>query len=486
MESQKTILWVEDFANDFDLLPDEYDPLREIMPDRTEQIKELFPPYLVDKVQVLEDPTKLPEHMKQYGKNYEFIILDINFENGISQFPEDIDMFAEEMRTAHINLPSMTLPTTVKKLGYYLYLYLIAKWQVQTENIVFFSAYCDEDTVSGFRNRELRWVIEPLFFDKKDSIKMGEYLSKRFSPDQITDEAAIVRAKMLYRFWKEKGIPNDSILQKVRKPKSGSLISESDIIQRIGRVLDETNPGSGQEAYDKVLHEVTFAFEGEINYNAEELWHKKVYEVLKCLRNPYAHRSTTNSGLSAIEFLLIFAVALRAIFESTSQPVNDLLESEKWLVDGLEQIVARKEGVSRLNAVQLNVRTEETMLQWYLGLQSKVHFIGDGNSMLYSPTFKYQYTLKNVVQLFCMRAMNAVFYFNPMIMSSFPEDQRYPDNGPKTTISPNIRCQFQSCDNPKRKKSSSVPKVMESLARAYIHSQLEYEMKRSYPFEIYP
>ena len=91
MESQKTILWVEDFANDSDLVPDGYDFLNEKTPDRTEQIKELFPPYLVDMVQVVEDPTKLPNYMQKYGKNYEFIILDVNFEVGISQLQEDIN-----------------------------------------------------------------------------------------------------------------------------------------------------------------------------------------------------------------------------------------------------------------------------------------------------------------------------------------------------------------------------------------------------------
>ena len=64
----KTILWVEDFANDADLVPDDYDPINEVSPDRTAQIKELFPANLVDTVQVLEDPTQLPRYMKEFGK----------------------------------------------------------------------------------------------------------------------------------------------------------------------------------------------------------------------------------------------------------------------------------------------------------------------------------------------------------------------------------------------------------------------------------
>lgn len=183
MESQKTILWVEDFANDSNLVPDDYDPLGEITPDRTEQIREWFPPYLVDKVQVLEDPTKLPAYMKQYGKNYEFIILDINFENGLSQFPEDIAVLKQEMQSAHIDIPSITQINTVKILGCYLRSYLISKWQFPSDDIVFFSAYCDQSTVDVFQNK-FKWEIQPRFFDKKESDRMWKYLNKRFSPDQ--------------------------------------------------------------------------------------------------------------------------------------------------------------------------------------------------------------------------------------------------------------------------------------------------------------
>lgn len=483
MESQKTILWVEDFANDSDLVPDGYDFLNEKTPDRTEQIKELFPPYLVDMVQVVEDPTKLPNYMQKYGKNYEFIILDVNFEVGISQLQEDIDALTEEMRKARIKMPPITQPNTVKKLGYYLYFYLREKWQVPTENIVFFSAYCDEDTASGFRN-QFDWPIEPLFFDKKDNSKMGEYLSKRLSPDQITDEAAIVQAKMLFNDWAENGVPEDSILRKVAaKPQNKSSHTGDAIIKKIRTVLNEANYKNGQNEYYKILRETTFAFETEIDFETERGWHRKVYLVLKWLRNSVSHRGTTN--LSASEFLLMFAVALRAIFEPTSQPVNNLKKSEEWLINVLKQITSKKRVVSRLDEKQLNVRIEETMLQWYLRLESKVHFIGDVYCMSRTPQFRDQDNLENVVvQIFCIWAMNARFVFKPRIMSSFSENQRYPDYGPETTVSPSILCLFQSCDNPKRDGSSLVPKTMESLARAYICSQLEYEMNGSDSFKI--
>lgn len=466
MESQKTILWVEDFANDSDLVPDEYDPTQEIIPDRTKQIQEVFPLYLVDKVQVLEDPTKLPEYMKRYGKNYEFIILDINFESGISQISEDVKALEQEIYLAQVPMPPLSQIGTVKDLGCYLRSYLIAKWQFLPNNIVFFSAYGDQNTVNAFQNRP-GWEIKPHVFDKKDSKRMWKYLNKRFSPNRITDESAIVRAKNLYRFWAANGIPSDSILRKAKS----ETISESDIIRRIGRVLDETNSGSGQDAYDKILHEATFAFEGEINYKVEGRWYKKVYEVLKCLRNTYAHRSTMNSGLSAIEFLLMFAVALRAIFESTSQPVYDLHEEEKWLVNGLERIADQNGVVSRLSDDQINVCIEETMLQWYLGLESGAHFVGDGYSMLCSRAFKKQYTLENVVQLFCMRAMNTMIHFDPSI----------PCNGSPKAISPSILCSFRA----NRKGSDQAPEAMKKLAKAYICSQLTSETKELPPFPLY-
>jgi len=380
-------------------------------------------------------------------------------------------------------MPSITLPATVKTLGYYLYYYLTEKWRVPSDNIAFFSAYCDEDTISGFHKR-FPWPIEPIFFDKKDSVGMEQYLSKRFSPNQITDESAIVWARMLYRFWEAKGIPGDSILRRVGKPKKGSPPhTDNEITKKMKSALNEADYRSGQAAYDKILDAASFAFDFDTSLNYEDgrdVWYRKVYEEIKCLRNIYAHQSKINSKLSAIEFLLLFSVILRAIFESTSQPVNDLQEQEKWMMNGLEQIEKQNGVVSRLNKAQLNVRVEETMLQWYLEIETKARFIGDAYRMLCSLR---DCTPKDVVQLFCMRAMNAMFSVNPSIGSSFQGNQQ--DQGDQTTRSPSISCVLESCDNFQRRDLSPVPKVMESFARAYIYSQLTYEMERSRSFKIY-
>lgn len=249
-------------------------------------------------------------------------------------------------------------------------------------------------------------------------------------------------------------------------------------------MLNKTDARDGCEAYDKILKGASYAFEGDMNHNVKELWYRKVYGVLKHLRNRCAHPSETNFKLSAAQFLLLFSVTLRVIFESTSHPVYELHE-EEWLVKGLKQIADQNGAISHLNDAQITAHIEETMLQWYLELESKAHFIGDGNSMLYSQNFREKYTLENVVQLFCMRAMNAMFYCKPRINSSLPANLKIPDSGPETTISPSIQCLFQSCDNANRKDISPVPEVMKKLAEAYICSQLTSETKGLPSFPLY-
>ena len=482
----KTILWVEDFANDADLVPDDYDPINEVSPDRTAQIKELFPANLVDTVQVLEDPTQLPRYMKVFGKNYEFILLDINFEVGISQLPEERKAFFDEMLSAGIRMPPLSQPQTIKKLGYYLYWYLLTKCKVETDNIVIFSAYCDEDTISGFREREFQFPVEPLYFDKKESDKMGDYLNRRFSPDKIVDEAILPQAKKLFREWKETGIPEDCILRLIGDFPNWSLEMEKDIISRIESALDKANLDYGNAVYGKILGEATSAFDhgfSRSTYRIENRWYKGVYETLKSLRNLHAHRPT---GLSSKEFLLLFSITLRAIFESTTSPVNELKEGEKWLVDDLKKVAKENGVVTRLDEEQINVRIEEKLLQWYLFMCKEAGFIGSGYDLICSQGLKYKFTQETIVHLFCLRALNVMIYCNPMIMSSF-KDEKGTNRGPETKISPSINCYFESYSNDRRRHDSTpVPTPMIELAEAYVRSQLEYDTVRGQQIKIFP
>lgn len=475
----KTILWVEDFANDADLVPDDYDPTSKITPDRTEQIQELFPADLVDTVQILEDPTQLPQYMKEYGKDYELILLDINFETGISQLPEDREAFAAEM--VCVGMPPLSQPQTIKALGYYLYMYLIMECHVKRDNIVFFSAYCDEDTISGFREH-FSLLKGANFFDKKETEKMRNDLNERFNK-------VLPQAKVLFKTWKANGIPKDSILRLVGDFRNWKQEDEDRIINNIENALDKADPSCDDIGYGEILGEATSPFDRGFSPDfsldkTENRWYRGVYEILKSLRNLHAHRS---AGLPAKEFLLLFAVSLRAIFESTEHSTNELQKGERWLADVLEKEASENGVVTRLDSEQVNVRIEEKLLQWYLCMCREARLIGTGYDLICSLGLKYSYTQERIVHLFCMRALNVILYCNPKIMSSF-NDENDSMRGPYTRISPNITIYFQAYFNPRRddSKLGFVPKPMQKLAEAYIRAQLEYKTERELPLLLYP
>lgn len=484
MDTRKTILWIEDFANEPVIPPEDYDPITEFIPDRTAQIRDTFPDYLVDHVQVIEDPTKIPNFMEINGNNYELVLIDINFENGISQDPEEQYQFISELQRAQVEISDLT-PNTVKKLGYSIFYYLLSRWNIPCSKMAFLSAYCNEDDVNGLFARTFSGAIKPNHFDKRDVDRFTKYLDEHFSPDSITAHSAISQVKDLFHTWSCRGISDDSILYR-NGNHNDSPDARNNTILRIKQILDSERTSRGQYAFEEILRAVVYPFEAK-SKSSERDWSKAFYELLKELRNLFSHRSTINNQLAPIDFLVITDIGLRAVFDSTSQPTG-LLESEKWLIKCLEKSIEAQGIASQLSESQINIRIEEKMLQWYLAVAQKAGCLGEGYSMLRSQKAMYTYSLEDVLHLICIRAQDALLLVQPSIMSSNTLNNA---GGINTTFSPTLKCFFQSDSNKMRKdrsgyEGSHIPTAIRDITRAYILYHIELATSRPNSLKICP
>ena len=452
---RKTILWLEDFANDHAPVMDIFS---EAPPDRSLQIKAIFPEYLVEHVQVLEDPTQLAEQMSLHGSDYELILLDVNFEDGLSQDPDKQDAFLSELRQAQIEIDSLNTET-IKKLGYHMFNYLNSRWNVPVSRMAIFSAYSYADEASGLFDRTILGSRRPNRFDKSEPEKLRNYLNTFFSPDAVTSKAAILQAKNLFYYWNQKEISDDSIL--LSSHAGNRHLEKSEISKRIAYVLDTVNT-CGQEAFGPILHALAYPFEAQLKQDAP-YWNKTMFESLKLLRNMLSHRKKTSYNLSPAEFLILTFMGLRAIYESTTSP-EPLLQEEQWLIDRLRETIQTAGVVAQLDQQQRKVRCEEVMLKWYFSMVHMSGFMGEGYTMLCSQKARSIYELSDIVHLMCMKALGAHIKVNPRINSEMPCG---PHSGFFTTSSPTIMCFMNSRFT---KERYAVPAAAYQIAEQFVLS----------------
>jgi len=483
---RKFILWVEDFAGETDLLSFDYDPFSDEPIDRSNEIKATFPYKYSSNVNIIEDPTKLPKYLAEHRNEVELIVLDINFENGISQEATARNDLIEELRKCRININPNDFE---KKLGYQLFLYLLSKWSFKPDDVIIHSAYASEDTISGYRNSIIGAPIMPHFIDKRDSeLTLKKYIEDRFSSDNNSGEWAIREAKGLLTYWKKAGKWSNTAYQLITNKRYGpdfyftsnNYFDVTGYFDEVEHSLHSGETSNWQLLFFDVLRSATKPFEatefrGRIEFHQEMIpWCKDIFYLMKNVRNIQAHRDYSNNILHPNTFLFLFSVALRTLFEPLSD-LSPLLPGEETLLNKFQTIASNNSITSNWSETEILSHTEEVFIQWYFPLVKISRMLSPVNSIICSPEVKFKYTYENILQLLCIKSAGAQLVIQPIINSSHP---RYANDPQRHNMTPSLKCTFLIDGDPrKRDPSNWVHPVIAKIAKAYTLLHLQEDTK---------
>ena len=492
---RKFILWIEDFAGETDLLSFDFDPFSEEQIDRSNEIIATFPGQYTGNVQIIEDPTKLPKYLRDHRKEIELIVLDINFENGLSQETLARNELISELRSCRINVDPSDFE---KKLGYQLFLYLLSKWSFKPDDIVIHSAYASEDTISGYRNSIIGAPIMPFFIDKRDSeLTLKSYVENYFSADDNSGAWAIREAKDLLTYWKSAGEWTNTAYQLITNKRYGltsgstnnstatkrcasdtNIFDVSVFFAEVEHSLNSVESSNWQLLFFDILRSVTKPFEaseykGRIESGHEKYpWCKDIFYLMKNVRNIQAHRDYSNNLLVPSTFLFLFTVALRTLFEPLTD-LSPLLPSEEILLKKFDQEIANNPIINSWSDAELLSHTEEVFIQWYFPLVKSSKLLSPVNSIICSPEVKFKYTYENVLQLLSIKSSGAQLVIKPIINSSNP---RFADDIQRHKMTPSLKCTFLiDGDHRKRDSSNWSHPVVAQIAKAYTVCHLQEE-----------
>lgn len=501
----ENILWVDDFDKKVFDPGDDYDaPDTQDKPDYSSEIKRFFPPHLWERVHVETCADALPRVMEERaesGRSFDLVVLDINFSSasGRTSSRKEQEVFFKKLEDSGINTKTLKDPGSAEneKLGYYLMLYLMAGWRLRLDQIAFLTGNApSENEKDSIFQTELGLIRPSYFFDKKDENSKKDFhrfLDKTFSHEELTDKAAIIYAKELFYYWVrvyhdrdrpsgrslwkrayniQKSGGNNSAQSNKQSREAADTAIENYILVMKG-VFEQNYYGDEKQQMNAVLRNACFLFEDKVKPDnihlsedvpkEETRLERACIILLKAVRNMYSHR-VVKDGMLPEDFLLLFSLAMRALFEPKGiGKTKEVLPGEQWLVENLNRKAERsgeKDFPDKINHL---------LLCWYLEGQKKKergYTFEDSLSLFFDRTDPYD--ISDVVKSFCIRAMQTRLYIKSDLntgnsfISTLKSDDRLSSGLPYTNTPP----------------SDSPPFDLKALAKAYINSRLQSEMKR--------
>lgn len=488
MDNRKYILWVEDFDSSSDLF-EGFDDSEDTSKETAQaEIKKTFPAYLHNHVEHIKNPTDLPAHMAQHHDDYALIILDVNLEKGMpaeEQLRQDLET---ELKNSGIILDLSF--DFEKNLGYYLYTYFRNKWNIPFDRIVFNSAYVQKDG-SEQATRILGSITPPYLEKNNEKNSLQKYLLKHF-PDTI-DALSIVKAKDILAFWEEYVNNRHESKEKINSIFSKAVANKPNTdayVSFIEKIKSAFSPVSSEKqlTYWNILAALSHPFEAKPELTD---WDFTVFQAIKQVRNICAHRDYTHdtTTLSHEEFLLLFAIGMRALFEDCGAP-SPILDAEKWIIKHLKNDYTKNFAENFPNNHpsddEITSHVKELLISWYFSLLRNMKCDSLSPVHIVITNDRNKYSFSHILQMLCIKATGLHIEIKPQIYSSIK------DTGKQSHQRPPILCSYikfksESFDLKPRdawrrivQECQNQPAV--ELLLAYIGSQLSYQTK--YPGNI--
>ncbi len=474
----KDILWVEDFSEQPAILSDDL----KTSADRTDEVQSVFGDEFSRRVTLLEDMTDLPGHMEQHPHQYELFILDLDLSQSLpwnrpekwSGFlcalkPYGIGRRLQPERLAALDRDELK----ALLIGCTLATYLVEACHIARENIVFLTAFREDDIWTELDALDLDTYN--LSFCQKSTdpnpsskSPLQALLRDRFRPQDLTDRTVITLAKELLQFWIEYDDGQNGPIADEDRNRLGPLLDYALTQNPKKSVAPDTVKEKKKERVEKIqealaarrldlgdiLGDAFFLFENAVQPSSiKSSWDKSLANLCKATRNMYHHPSAAPASPipSKEEFLILFSLALRAMFERADAPVDKPRPPEEILLNALR-------GKPRTSVSDHKMR--EMILNWYWDAIFNRGFLTDSYDVFIKPD-QSQHLPQDLVRFFCIKAKSIRLRSFKHLNSDSSAD-------------PCITCYFKA-DN-----SSKIPLYMQQLADAYIINQVNANCSGKY------
>jgi hypothetical protein len=367
MQTIKTILWVEDFDNKDTAVPAEDLDAPEVteVADHVGEINKVFPELHRNRVLLQESIENALVSIDEHFDDYDCVVLDINLnktypldEDARNKIKDKFDKSGVHLRTKEDYPPDSVEAknyTTVdeelkQNAGFYLYLYLLCKGFLK-DRVIMRTAFggSGEGSLTNIWSKVFkRSGLQPpdsvekidgndkidgnnKFHDKLDTLyKDGNpnyYLIRRIVLDATNYWNNQLKAEDSINDDAEDSINDDFVFNaaadKAKKLNNFGLRKMMDTARAMFALRLDKNIG---EIFSETLRNLSFPFEAYADYNEVKKNKNAVtyLSIMRLMRNWYAHNLFVENAPTEKEFVFLFIVALRALFDKKCESVPPL------------------------------------------------------------------------------------------------------------------------------------------------------------------